>query len=108
MCRFNTPWVPLDETRIERSEDNKDEAKVNQRKKLIDKVLSYTLTINDLSDITLSEILKKSKATEEQYNNVLEFKRKQFSIAYKQKPCEMNIGPYNSFILTLFKSNMNI
>ena len=40
-----------DETRIVRSEENMNEAKVNQSKKPIDKVLSYIGTINDLSDI---------------------------------------------------------
>lgn len=58
-CRFNARWVPSDETRIERSEESVDEAKVNQSKKLIDKVIFYIITINDLSNITLSEILEK-------------------------------------------------
>ena len=51
VCRFNAPWVSSDETRIVRSEENMNEAKVNQSKKPIDKVLSYIGTINDLSDI---------------------------------------------------------
>ena len=58
-CRFNARLVPSDETRIERSEESVDEAKVNQSKKLIDKVIFYIITINDLSNITLSEILEK-------------------------------------------------
>ena len=58
-CRFNARWVPSDETRIERPEESVDEAKVNQSKKLIDKVIFYIITINDLSNITLSEILEK-------------------------------------------------
>lgn len=31
-CRFNAPWAPSDETRIVHSEENMDEAKVNQSK----------------------------------------------------------------------------
>ena len=63
--------MPSDETRIERSEESVDEAKVNQSKKLIDKVIFYIITINDLSNITLSEILEKGWVTEEQYSNAL-------------------------------------
>ena len=63
--------MPSDETRIMRSQEDMGEAKVKQSKKIIDKVLSYIVTINDLSDITLSEILEKSGFAEEQYNNVL-------------------------------------
>ena len=56
-----------------------------KNKKLIDNGLSYIVTINDLSDITLSEILEKSGNTEEQYNNALEFVEKQVPIVYKGK-----------------------
>ena len=30
------------------------------------------------------------------------------SISYKRKPSEVNIGPYNTVILKLLKSNMNL
>ena len=33
---------------------------------------------------------------------------KKVSILYKRKPCEVNIGPYNTVILKLLKSNMNL
>ena len=33
---------------------------------------------------------------------------KKFSILYKRKPCEVNIGPYNTVISELSKSNMNL
>ena len=58
VCRFNASWAPSSKTRIVRSEEKMDEAIVNQSKKLIEKVLSYILTISDLSDVTLSQILK--------------------------------------------------
>ena len=57
-CRFNSLWTPSYETRIIRSEENMDETKTKQSKKLIDKMLSYIFTTNYLSDIALSEILK--------------------------------------------------
>ena len=46
----------------------------------------------------LSEVLEKSGATEEQCNNVLECVDTQVSIVYKRKPCEVNIGPFNTII----------
>ena len=55
--RFNAPWAPSNKTRIVRSEEKIDETIVNQSKKLIEKVLSYIVTISDLSDVTLSQIL---------------------------------------------------
>ena len=33
---------------------------------------------------------------------------KKASILYKRKPCEVNIGPYNTVILKLLKSNINL
>lgn len=45
--------------------------KVKQAKKLNEKVLSYIITINDLSDITQSEILEEGGVTGEQYENAL-------------------------------------
>ena len=57
VCRFNAPWAPSNKTRIIRFEEKIDETIVNQSKKLIEKVLSYIVTISDLSDVTLSQIL---------------------------------------------------
>ena len=64
MCRFKAPWTPSNEHRIVRSEENMDEAKVNQSEKLIYKVLCYIVTLDDLPDIASSEILEKSGVTE--------------------------------------------
>ena len=108
MCRFNAPWALTDKTRIVRSEDKIDETIVKQSRKLIDKVLSYTVTISDLSDVTLLEILQECGVTSEQYGNALGFVEKRVSIFYKRKPSEVNKGPYNGVILKLLKSNMNL
>ena len=71
MCRFNAPWGPTDKIRIVCSEEKIDEIIVKQSRKLIDKVLSYIVTISDLSDVTLSEILEECGVTTEQYDNKL-------------------------------------
>ena len=48
----------IDKTRIVWSEEKTDETIIKQSRKLIHKVLSYIVTISDLSDVTLSEILE--------------------------------------------------
>ena len=46
--------------------------------------------------------------TAEQYDNALGCVQKKVSILYKWKPYEVNIGPHNTVILKLLKSNMNL
>ena len=46
-CRFNAPWALSDKTRIICAEKKIDETMVKQSRKLIDKVLSYIVTISD-------------------------------------------------------------
>ena len=81
---------------------------VSQSKKLIEKVLSYIVTISDLSDVTLSQILEDCGVTAEQHDNTLGCVEKKVSMLYKRKPSEVNIGPYNTVILNLLKANMNL
>ena len=83
MCRFNVPWAPSDKTRTVRSEEKIDENIVKQSRKRIDKVLSYFVTISDLSDVTLSEILEECGVTPEQYDNALRCVEKNASMLYK-------------------------
>ena len=64
--------------------------------------------MSDLSDVTLSEILGECAVTTEQYGKALGCVEKKVSILYKRKPCEANIGPYNSVILKLLKSSINL
>ena len=45
--------------------------------------------------------------TQEEYYNALRCVEK-VTIFYKRRPSEVNIGPYNTVILKLLKSNMNI
>ena len=46
-----------------------------------------------------SEILQECGVTPEQYDNALGCVEKKVLILYKQKPSEVNIGPYNTVIL---------
>lgn len=48
---FNAPWAPSDETTIVHSDEKVDETKVQQSKKLTEKVLFYIITINGMSDV---------------------------------------------------------
>ena len=92
VCRFNAPWTPLNKTRIVHSEEKIAETIVMQSKKFIDEVRSYIVTISDLSDVRLSEILEECGATIEQYDNPLGPVEKTISKLYNNKPCEVNIG----------------
>ena len=82
--RFNAPWALTDKTRIVYSDKNIDETMVKQSGKLIDKVLSYIITVSDLSDVTLSEILEERGVAPEQYGNALGYVGKKISILYKK------------------------
>ena len=106
--RFNAPWAPSNKTRIACSKKKIYETIVNESKKLIKNILSYIVTISDLPDVTLSQILEECGVTAEQYDNALGCVEKKVSILYKRKPCEVNIGSYNKVILKLVKSNMNL
>ena len=46
--------------------------------------------------------------TAEQHGSALGCVEKKVSILYKRKPCDINIGPYNTVILKLLKANMNL
>lgn len=105
--RFKAPWVLSVETRTVSSEENMDEAKVIQNKKRFDEVLFCIVTLSDLPDIRPLEILEKS-AIMERENNSLECVKKQVSIVYKRKLCEVNKRPDDTVILKLFKSSVNV
>ena len=46
--------------------------------------------------------------TAEQYDNALGCVEKKGIYILLKKPCEVNIGPYNTVILKLLKSNINL
>ena len=81
--------APSNKTRIVRSEEKIDETIVNQSEKFIEKVLSYIVTVSDLSDVTLSQILEECGVTAEQYDKALGCVERKVSILYKQKPLQL-------------------
>ena len=81
-CRFNTPWAPLNKTRMIRSDEKIDETIVNQSKKRIQKVPSCMVAISDLSDVTLLTL--ECGVTAEQFDNALGCLEKKVSILYKR------------------------
>ena len=105
-CRFNAPWPPSDKTCIVRGTDFSKE-KQEESKKVLDKVLSQ-LERPDVCDLTLQDVLDESGVTEEQYDDALEVMNNKLSIVYKRKPNEGLISPYNTVLLSLLKSNMNL
>ena len=85
-----------------------DKDKIEKSKKLLDEVLSYIVQIEDISTITLKEILHCCGVKELEYYNAIDIADKRLSIMYKRQPYEVNIGPYDTVILSIFQSNMNI
>ena len=106
-CRFNAPWPPSDKTRIVRGGDV-DKDNLKESKKILDKVLCLISSKIDLFDVTLGDILHTCRLSEKEYNNALETMQKKVYIIYKRRPIEKDISPYNTVILSLLKSNMNI
>ena len=53
-------------------------------------------------------MLENSEVISEQYDNALRYVEKKVSILYKRKSCEVNIRIYNTVMLKLVKSNMNL
>ena len=62
----------------------------------------------DVSELTLQNVLDESGVTKDQYDNALEVIENKVSIVYKRKPNEVSISPYNTVLLSLLKSNMNL
>ena len=73
----------------------------------MDKVLGEIISIDD-NEATLDKVLSSCGVTEDEYNHALEVMTKKITIVYKRKPNEEFVSPYNTVILSLMKSNMNI
>ena len=80
-----------------------------ESKNILDKVLCQIIQIDDLSEVTINEVLEMCDISENEYYTAFEYvQKKALNIIYKRQPCEINIVPYNTIILKLLKSNMNI
>ena len=105
-CRFNAPWPPSEETKIIRGNNySKDEEK--ESKEILDKVLGEVIGIDD-HETTLAKVLDSCGVSENEYSHALEVMAKKITILYKRKPNEEYVSPYNTVLLSLMKSNMNI
>ena len=62
----------------------------------------------DISELTLQNVLDESGITKDQYDNALEVMDNRISIIHKRKLTEGYISPYNTVLLSLVKSNMNL
>ena len=62
----------------------------------------------DISELTLQNVLDESGITKGQYDDALEVMDNRVSIVYKRKLNEGYISPYNTVLLSLVKSNMNL
>lgn len=77
-------------------------------KKILDKVLLQKTQIdmeNNL-DSTNQELLTFCDVSQFEYEQTIENMQKKLYAIYKRKP-EVNIGPYNTVILSLLRANMN-
>ena len=105
-CRFNAPWPPSEETQIIRGKEfSKSEQKAC--KEVLDKVLGEVIGIDDHEAI-LAKVLDSCGVSEDEYSHALEVMAKKITIIYKRKPNEEYVSPYNTVLLSLMKSNMNI
>ena len=71
-------------------------------------VLENITNKNDLSDVSLTHILSECGVSEEEYYDALDYMSSRITVLYKRKPSEKNVSPYNTVILSLMKSNMNL
>ena len=106
-CRFKYPVPPSLNTRIVRKPDC-DAELAKEKRKIIDTVLANIYERTDLTGIPLTQILSECNITEDEYFDALDYVSSRVTILYKRKPSEQNVSPYNTVILSLMQSNMNI
>ena len=61
-----------------------------------------------MSKVPEKKLLEIAGVSEDKYYKALKYIQTKISIIYKRKPSEVNVGPYNTVILSLLKANMNI
>ena len=59
-------------------------------------------------DAALTTVLDSCGVTEDEYIQALQTMRRKISIICKRKPNETMISPYNTVLLNLIKSNVNV
>ena len=108
-CCFNEPWSPSDQMQILCS-TNASEEELKRSKEILGKVLSEVIMIDedDDDDATLTKVLDSCGVTEDEYIHASETMRRKISIIYERNSNEMIISTYNTVLLNLMKSNMNL
>ncbi|XP_066911966.1 uncharacterized protein [Clytia hemisphaerica] len=107
-CRFKAPWPPCEETRIIRGKYI-DKNEYRQSKRILDKVLDEINNYStDLESVTLDDLLSSCDLSRDEYFSALDIVQRKLTVIYKREPHETNIGPYNTVIISLLQSNMNI
>ncbi|XP_066913784.1 uncharacterized protein [Clytia hemisphaerica] len=107
-CRFKAPWPPCEETLIIRGKYI-DKNEYRQSKRILDKVLDEINNCStDLESVTLDDLLLSFDLSRDEYFSALDTVQRKLTVIYKRKPQETNIGPYNTVIISLLQSNMNI
>ncbi|XP_066930030.1 uncharacterized protein [Clytia hemisphaerica] len=107
-CRFKATWPPCEESRIIRGEQI-DKNEYKQCKRVLDKVLDQINSCSaDLQNVTLDDLLLSCDLTGSEYFSALKKVQKKLTVIYKRAPNETNIGQYNTVMISLLQSNMNI
>ena len=107
-CRFNFPAPPSETTRIVRLTNCDSNNLTKEKRKVVDTVLENIMNRNDLTGVPLTQILSECDISEEEYYDALDYVSNKVTVQYKRKPSEQNVSPYNTVILSLMKSNMNL
>ena len=81
---------------------------VKEKRRIIDLVLENITNKNDLSGVSLMHILSECEISQEEYYDALDYISSRVTVLYKRKPSEQNVSPYNTVILSLMKSIMNV
>ena len=76
---------------------------------MLDKVLDQINNCStDLQDVTLDDLLSSCNLSRSEYFSALDTVQKKLTVIYKRTPNETNIGPYNTVMISILQSNMNI
>lgn len=110
ICRFNAPFLPMDRTRIleplpqDQITDKEEQKVLREKYEKIRQVLK-----DDAQDInTFEEFLERVDCTLEEYIQIVKFNIKQSKVFLKRTPKDSRINGYNSKILSLMRSNIDI
>ena len=83
---------------------------IQNSKDVLDKFLLQItqIGVEKIHGVTNKKLLALCDVSEAQYEEAVKNVQKKLSIIYKRKPSEVNVGPYNTVILSLSRANMNL